>query len=80
MRRCWLRSDPGRVQLACLGIIGQYLGRTYEESKGRPLFIIWEDTRRPTERRARPGARRLEADRPVMTDVLVTGARGFVGS
>jgi glycosyltransferase involved in cell wall biosynthesis len=38
----------GGVQLACLGIIGQYLGRTYEESKGRPLFIIWEDTRRAT--------------------------------
>jgi glycosyltransferase involved in cell wall biosynthesis len=35
----------GGVQLACLGIIGQYLGRVYEESKGRPLFIIWEDTR-----------------------------------
>ncbi|MDX6278517.1 MAG: polyisoprenyl-phosphate glycosyltransferase [Nocardioidaceae bacterium] len=34
----------GGVQLACLGIIGQYLGRVYEESKGRPLFIIWEDT------------------------------------
>jgi glycosyltransferase involved in cell wall biosynthesis len=39
----------GGVQLACLGIIGQYLGRTYEESKGRPLFIIWEDTRRATD-------------------------------
>jgi len=36
----------GGVQLACLGIIGQYLGRVYEESKGRPLFLVWEDTRR----------------------------------
>ncbi|MDX6597372.1 MAG: polyisoprenyl-phosphate glycosyltransferase [Gaiellales bacterium] len=35
----------GGVQLACLGIIGQYLGRVYDESKGRPLFLVWEDTR-----------------------------------
>jgi glycosyltransferase involved in cell wall biosynthesis len=35
----------GGVQLACIGIIGEYLGRVYEESKGRPLFLVWEDTR-----------------------------------
>jgi glycosyltransferase involved in cell wall biosynthesis len=35
----------GGVQLLCLGIIGQYLGRMYDEAKGRPLFLVAEDTR-----------------------------------
>jgi dolichol-phosphate mannosyltransferase len=37
----------GGAQLACLGIIGQYLGRMYEEMKGRPLYLLREDTRTP---------------------------------
>ena len=28
------------VQLLVLGVIGEYLGRLYEQSKGRPLFIV----------------------------------------
>jgi dolichol-phosphate mannosyltransferase len=35
----------GGVQLICLGIFGQYLGRMYEDVKGRPLFLVAEDTR-----------------------------------
>ena len=30
------------VQLLCLGILGEYLGRVYEEVKGRPLFTLKE--------------------------------------
>jgi glycosyltransferase involved in cell wall biosynthesis len=30
----------GSVQLFVLGIIGQYLGRMHEQSRGRPLFIV----------------------------------------
>lgn len=30
----------GGIQLLCLGIIGQYLGKTYIETKNRPQYII----------------------------------------
>ncbi len=44
------------VQLISLGVIGEYLGRVYEEVKGRPLFLVAEELgleRDPASRRWR---------------------------
>jgi dolichol-phosphate mannosyltransferase len=30
----------GGIQLLCIGILGEYLGRVYEEVKSRPYFIV----------------------------------------
>jgi glycosyltransferase involved in cell wall biosynthesis len=32
----------GSMQLFCIGIIGEYVGRTFEQSKNRPIFIAKE--------------------------------------
>ena len=32
----------GSVQLFCIGILGEYIGRIYEEVKGRPIYTIKE--------------------------------------
>ena len=33
----------GGIQLFCIGILGQYLSKTYLETKKRPIYIVKED-------------------------------------
>lgn len=51
----------GAVQLISLGIIGEYLGRIYDEVKGRPLYLV-EQTWGLTERAE--STREKESGRP----------------
>ena len=39
-----IMSFIGGLQLLCLGIIGQYLSKTYLETKNRPIYIIKESS------------------------------------
>lgn len=62
----------GGIQLVALGIIGEYLGRTFDETKGRPLYFVNryvpslpEGTRRAdssAERRERSAERRRQTE------------------
>lgn len=44
------------LQLICLGLLGQYLSRTFEESKRRPLYFIKQDLSLPSAARNSPQA------------------------
>jgi hypothetical protein len=44
------------VQLLFLGVIGEYLGRVYEEVKGRPLYVVERLVRSGRESALRPEA------------------------
>ena len=44
----------GTMNLVCLGILGEYVGRIYEQSKQRPIYLVRETSAPPPGRRASP--------------------------
>ncbi len=36
----------GSLVMASIGVLGLYLGKVHGESKGRPQYILWQDTRK----------------------------------
>ncbi len=76
--RGWAMSFIGMllmagVQLVCLGILGEYIGRIYTESKQRPLFLVRETLR--TSQPAEPPVQGVEAGgTSAFANPLVTSA------
>lgn len=53
----------GGVQLICIGIVGEYIGRIFTEIKGRPMYIVADEV----EAKRSPDAWAAESDRGALS-------------
>jgi len=45
----------GGMQLFCIGIVGEYIGKMYLETKQRPLYLLQDNVLKPSTRPSAPG-------------------------
>jgi polyisoprenyl-phosphate glycosyltransferase len=51
----------GGVQMVCMGILGEYVGRIYRQSQGRPLYLVAEEITTGAVSGAQPGGKKVAA-------------------
>jgi polyisoprenyl-phosphate glycosyltransferase len=65
----------GGIQLFCVGVLGEYVGKIYMESKRRPRFLIEKISQRiPASGMARDGHQRRNRARPRLRPVAANEA------
>ena len=58
----------GGVQLVAIGVLGEYVGRMFDETKGRPLYLL--NNYNPSPSVARRALQSLDHGKPIVTSAV----------